>query len=220
MGNTSQKQPNVCVVDQGSQWSHMKRRTDITDVQCYTTEKVALIGDTDSGKSSLISRARNGEFQESSKTIGTDVWHMYFDDETTNTTIDLQIFDTTGTVKYKTIVNAYLKGSTAVAIVFDCTSLESFQKLSTYIEQVKLEIYPEPLVIYIVRNKVDKQNQLVSMEQTRAFANEMGCFCIETSAKTGLNVDELFMDVASHILSAKQKMEYDAFCNAHMVPTK
>jgi Ras-related protein Rab-11A len=169
--------------------------------------KVVLLGDTGSGKSSILTRATKNEFCHSThQTVGVDFGCIRFKDQSTETIIQLQIFDTAGVKRYQPMVKSFLKGCDGIAIIFDCTSIGALEKIDPYLTLVHDEC-ENNTAIFLVRNKTDAENQHISMEQTRAFAKEKGCFCMETSAKMALNVDALFEEMATRILSTQEKQK-------------
>jgi small GTP-binding protein len=196
------------------------RRCRDTPYEIDNVEKVALIGDSGSGKTSLLTRVTKDEFiQPTTKSVGIEFGFVCFEDVVEKTVTKLQIWDTAGEKRYQVIADAYLKGCAGVAIIFDCTSSESFKALDSYITQVGEMVGPDT-VIYIVRNKIDEENQqvgeesnhqrcFVTMEQTREFATAKGCFCMETSAKMDINVGELFEKMAERILFMRKRTKRD-----------
>ena len=118
--------------------------------------KIILIGDSGTGKTSLINRYIYNNFHEKYLcTIGVDFMmkKVVLDD---NTVIKLQIWDTAGMEKYKQITSTYYRGAQGAIVVFDLSSQTSFNSVSKWVNDFKQISNPNyHQTIYIVGNKND-----------------------------------------------------------------
>lgn len=165
--------------------------------------KILIIGETAVGKSCLLLRFAEDKFnQDFLTTIGIDfkVRHVIIDDAK----IKLQIWDTAGQEKFRTIAKGYFRGANGIIIVFDVTSRDTFNQCKTWMNSIK-ETMTEPVDIVLVGNKCD-MTRVITEEEAQTLANEMGVKYFETSAKTGQNVENTFMELAT---MAKRRKDAD-----------
>ena len=155
--------------------------------------KVILIGDSNTGKTSLINRFVNKTFDEKYLcTIGVDFFMKTI--EVDEQTIKLQIWDTAGMEKYKSISSSYYRGSHAAFVIFDLTNKNTFDSITKWIEAYHKSNNPQfQKNVVLIGNKSDLVD---SREITRAeaenFAKMNKMVYWETSAKEGNNVEEVF----------------------------
>ena len=117
---------------------------------------------------------------------------MYLEDQT----VRLQLWDTTGQERFKSLIPSYIRDSTAAVVVYDVTHIESFHQTSKWIEEVREERGGD-IIIILVGNRMDLSSERqVTTEEGEAKAKELNTMFIETSAKTGYNVKQLFRQVA------------------------
>lgn len=154
--------------------------------------KLVLLGDASVGKSCLVVRFAKGEFYEYQEpTIG-----AAFMTQTVNLNSEVvkyEIWDTAGQERYKSLVPMYYRGAAAAVIVYDITSKESFDAAKGWVS----ELQGANTLIALAGNKVDLEaSRVVEREAVRAYAEQMGVLFMETSAKSGQNVQELFREIA------------------------
>ena len=93
--------------------------------------------------------------------------------------------------------------------MYDITSRESFVSLARWIAEAKTHGNKD-ITLILVGNKSDlEENREVTVEEAHAFADQNSLLYIETSAKTGENVDAAFINVAKEILTKIENAEYD-----------
>jgi small GTP-binding protein len=169
-----------------------------------TLVKLLLIGESAVGKSCLLLRFAENKFQESFlSTIGIDfkVRHVEIND----TKVKLQIWDTAGQEKFRTITKAYYRGAHGIMLVFDVTNVDTFTQTRQWINSIH-ENVTDPVAIILIGNKVDMEGRKVTKEQAQALADEFKVEYFETSAKDGSNVESTFFHLATVILNDKQMM--------------
>ena len=115
--------------------------------------------------------------------------------------IKLQIWDTAGQERFKTITTSYYKGAHAIIVVFDITDRDSFDHVRNWMADID-KFGKEGVLRILVGNKCDlAHNRQVTMEEAKEIANKYGIKYIETSAKDTINIDDLFISTAKHLLS-------------------
>ncbi|EEC49651.1 predicted protein [Phaeodactylum tricornutum CCAP 1055/1] len=161
--------------------------------------KLVLIGDSGVGKSCLLLRFADDAFTESYiSTIGVDF--RFRTVKIDKKTVKLQIWDTAGQERFRTITSAYYRGADGIIMVFDVTSTDSFDHVNDWLKEVN-RYAAEGTVKLLVGNKSDRTaDRVVTEEQAREFADELGIPFIETSAKSAKNVEEAFLTMAGELI--------------------
>ncbi|CAM4614238.1 hypothetical protein R3I94_013620 [Phoxinus phoxinus] len=158
--------------------------------------KLVFLGEQSVGKTSLITRFMYDSFDNTYQaTIGIDFLSktMYLEDRT----IRLQLWDTAGQERFRSLIPSYIRDSAAAVVVYDIANLNSFQQTSKWIDDVRTERGSD-VIIMLVGNKTDlADKRQVSVEAAEKKARELGVMYIETSAKAGYNVKQLFRRVAA-----------------------
>lgn len=159
--------------------------------------KIVLIGDTQVGKTSIVTRLVKGRFDENNvATIGAALQNYYVQRESGN--VGLQIWDTAGQEKFRSLAPMYYRTANVAILVYDITKPETFHSLEAWEKEVTGK-GPQGLKIVIVGNKKD-------IEEERALSAKIGedfclqhqcCFFTEVSAKTGEGILDLFTRVAA-----------------------
>ena len=170
--------------------------------------KIILIGSSGVGKSSLIQRYTQKTFEDVYDcTIGVDFFTKTID--VNGKTVKLQIWDTAGTEKYRSITSSYYRGSHCALIVFDLTSKDSFESLPTWIENYYKNCNQEfDKNVIMIGNKIDlSEKRDVTQEKINDFIKLNNLVYFETSAKTGENVDESFQYIAQKLMEEQELKE-------------
>jgi len=160
--------------------------------------KVALIGDMSVGKTSILRRYVHGDFAENmERTIGVDFSAKTLFDFSKE---KIQVWDTSGQERFRTITSGYYRGMHAIILVYDVTKMATFVSLKGWIDDVIKKI-PEQPFFSLLGNKVDEDRGLWEVKPKRAskFAMEHGMPFIEVSAKSGTNVDAAFETTVEHM---------------------
>lgn len=168
--------------------------------------KLVFLGEQSVGKTSLITRFMYDSFDNTYQaTIGIDFLSktMYLEDRT----VRLQLWDTAGQERFRSLIPSYIRDSTVAVVVFDITNANSFQQVNKWIEDVRAERGTD-VIIMLVGNKTDLQDKRqVSMEEGERKAQELNVMFIETSAKAGYNVKQLFRRVAAALPGMENTQE-------------
>ena len=150
------------------------------------------MGDSEVGKSCFLMRYSDNVFVENYiTTIGLDykLKNVKLD---SGKTIKVQLWDTAGQDKYRTIAKNYFKGSHGILLLYDITKQSSFNNIREWIQDIREEVSPKA-IIFLIGNKIDLADQRkISKEKGIELAEEYKLPFFEASAKSGENVDEVF----------------------------
>jgi small GTP-binding protein len=161
--------------------------------------KLILIGNSGVGKSSIIQRYMKNTFEESYKcTIGVDFLMKTLN--LNGKTVKLQLWDTAGQEKYKSMVASYYRGANVALVVFDITNHASFDSLPVWIENY-YKNGPEEKNIILIGNKKDmEESRQVTRQEAEIFSETNNMMYFETSAKEGDNIEYIFTYAAEKLL--------------------
>lgn len=91
-----------------------------------------------------------------------------------------------------------------IILVYDCTEEKSFSNISNWMKQIEQHASKDVAKV-LVGNKADKEDKVIDKETGKQLADEYGLEFFETSAKSGLNIAELFEHIAHSIIKDKKK---------------
>ena len=179
--------------------------TDKTDANYELTFKIIILGDSFVGKSCLSLKAVKGTFNKIySSTVGFEFLNYSVNIE--NYKINLQIWDTCGQEAYRSLISSFYHSSALAILVYSIDNEKSFNNLENWINEVKTKGNPD-ISLILIGNKADLEDK---RQVTKEMANEM-CennnikIFLETSAKTGINVNNLFLEAAKILLEQHKK---------------
>jgi len=190
--------------------------------------KLVLLGEASVGKSSVVLRFVNADFQENKEpTIGAAflTQKCRLDDRT----IKFEIWDTAGQERFHSLAPMYYRNAQAAIVMYDITRASSLDKAKFWVRELQRQANTS-MVIMLCGNKLDLANatafsddeeqqkerdikddkydeegeepkpyRQVAYEEGNSYAVEQGLLFSETSAKTGENVNELFTDIAKNL---------------------
>lgn len=117
---------------------------------------------------------------------------MYLEDRT----VRLQLWDTAGQERFRSLIPSYIRDSSVAVVVYDISNAKSFQNTRKWIDDVRGE-RGNDVIIVLVGNKTDLNDKReVTTAQGEEEAKKNGLMFIETSAKVGHNVKQLFRRIA------------------------
>ncbi|XP_019877206.1 ras-related protein Rab-18-B-like [Aethina tumida] len=171
----------------------------MNDEDILTTLKILIIGESGVGKSSLLLRFTEDNFDpEQTLTIGVDF-------KTKRICVDgnpvkLAIWDTAGQERFRTLTPSYYRDAQGAILVFDVSSYTTFAKLETWLNELETYSTKSNIVKMIVGNKIDMENREVTREEAMKFARRHQTLYIEASAKTRDGVECAFEELVHKII--------------------
>ena len=169
--------------------------------------KVILIGDIQVGKTSIFNQFLEQKYQKNyGATLSVDfkVKSIFINE---NTVADLQVWDTCGEERFKTITRQYYRDINGCFLVFDLTSVSSFESCEKWLADMR-EHGPEHTVIMLVGNKCDLVDQRkIAYNDSKNFANNSGIDYIEVSALTGENIKVIFEELTKSMIKLNDFLE-------------
>ncbi|KAK7572140.1 hypothetical protein V9T40_014612 [Parthenolecanium corni] len=166
--------------------------------------KLLLIGDSGVGKTSVLFRFSEDAFNTTFiSTIGIDFKIRTI--EMDGKRIKLQIWDTAGQERFRTITTAYYRGAMGIILVYDVTDAKTFENIKNWIRNIEENASADVEKI-LLGNKCELEDRRqVTKERGERLAVEHGIKFLETSAKTGANVEEAFLTLARDIKTKTEK---------------
>ena len=157
--------------------------------------KIIVIGNSGVGKSCLTLKATQDIFKEDfASTIGFQFFsfHVKINDKI----FKLQIWDTCGQEIYRSLITNFYRSTALAIICYSVNDRKSFEEAEIWLKQVKMNSDPD-CKVFLIANKIDLPNRVVTSEEGMKYKkdNDFECY-METSAKTGVNVRELFVNCA------------------------
>ena len=178
--------------------------TDFTSLQL----KLLIIGEPNSGKTSLVRRYCNGVFDESYRaTIGVDfaVKVLEYPSEQ-YPDIELRLWDIAGQDKYINFTRVYYSGAHGAIIVYDITNDDNIDNWKERLDSICIfENKDIHLPCMLVGNKIDlidRDNIDMYISRNENYKNELKFDdCMLISVKENININQLFNDMIKLILS-------------------
>lgn len=168
--------------------------------------KVILIGPAAVGKTSLLVRFVQEKFKEIYEyTMGVD----YLSKEVEfrrNHIARLTIWDIGGQERFRFLHNTFYRGSNGALVVFDLTRGYTFDEIRDWIYEMK-ELAGEDIPFVLIGNKSDlitDVGRTVDLLEIKEFAANEGSIYVETSAKTGENVEDAFIELCLRMAKLKE----------------
>ena len=124
--------------------------------------------------------------------------------------IKAQIWDSAGQERYKAIVAGHYRRAAGALIVFDVTKKSTFEHATNWLKNIN-EMAEKNCISYLIGNKADliegnESLREVSVEEAQKYAKENGLKYYESSALTGMKINDCFEDLLQEIYNERRKI--------------
>ncbi|MCG3224520.1 MAG: GTP-binding protein, partial [Candidatus Heimdallarchaeota archaeon] len=162
--------------------------------------KLVLGGDGGVGKTSMVTRYVDNVFDADYKsTIGTSIMKKECEFDGLKSKVRFVIWDLAGQSQFKRVRSSYVANAEVGILVFDVTQRETYDNIKIWHEEFLKEA--QNISLILIGNKIDLVDSIVvSTEEGVKLANQLGLSYIETSAKTGENIEDAFKTLALQII--------------------
>ena len=167
------------------------------------TCKVVLVGETGVGKTAIISRYIRDTFNKGQEP---STMASYTNKEITitefNTKLKLDIWDTAGQEKYRSLAKIFYKDAVVIILVYDITKADSFTEIMEYwLDEIKANSNKNA-ILALAANKEDLYNEAtISEKEGQMYADTIGAIFKRTSALSNVGIDELFQLIGKKYLN-------------------
>ena len=161
--------------------------------------KIIIVGDSGVGKSCLSIKATRNYFEDFySPTVGFEF--LTFNVKVDEKIVKLQIWDTCGQEVYRSLISSFYRSASLAIIVYSIENADSFNNIEKWLNDIKTQSNPD-VKIFLIGNKADLEDKRKITKTTgEKFCQEHQIsFFAETSAKTGFNVENVFVEVAKEL---------------------
>ncbi|XP_035653113.1 ras-related protein Rab-5B-like [Oncorhynchus keta] len=160
--------------------------------------KLVLLGETSVGKSSLLLQFVKGQYQDfGESTIGAAFLTQMVSVD--SAMVKFEIWDTAGQERYHSLAPMYYRGAQAAIVVYDITNTETFVRAKAWVSELQKQASTN-MVIALAGNKADwSANRAVEYTDGQGYAADNSLLFMETSAKTAMNVNNLFLAIAKKL---------------------
>ena len=171
----------------------------MSNQQTQIKVKIITIGDSNVGKTALVNRYIKNEFIP---TVLTSGFGEHFRELTMkdNGKISLNITETAGQEKFKSMGSQYFKNVDAILFVFDLSNKQTFTNINNWIKFFKENTSDEDIPKYLIGNKKDLEKE-VNEDMIELFLEEHKDFVYkETSSKEDTNtIKDMFQEIAENL---------------------
>lgn len=179
--------------------------------------KLCFVGDSAVGKTSFIMRYCMGTFyQSTSATLGVDFHIKVLQNNGKN--IALQLWDTCGQERFRSIAVSYFRKADGAVLMYDCTNEKTFLNAREWVQSINY-MSDKAVPVILVANKIDLRDELrasgkrvIEYEEGLRLAGEFGSLFFETSIKDGTNVDDSLNDLVG-LMNTNQEKEIQSSSN-------
>ena len=168
--------------------------------------KIIIVGDSGVGKSCLSIKATRNYFEDFySPTVGFEF--LTFNVKVDEKIVKLQIWDTCGQEVYRSLISSFYRSASLAIIVYSIDNEESFNNIEKWLNDVKSQSNPN-VKIFLIGNKADLEDKrkVARIEGEKFYNDHKLNYFIETSAKTGFNVQNVFIKAAKELYLTNEEL--------------
>lgn len=179
------------------------------EMENSTLYRVVTIGDSAVGKTSLINCLMGSEFNPNEQSTVGAMFILHVE-EYAGKRMELQVWDTAGQEKFRSLGPIYYRNADVAVVVFDMTNSLTYDNLDSWISSF-IETAGTDSLIVIAANKCDLAEQRnVEHSTVQRWSFEKGYLFFETSAVTGYGVKEMFAKIGEELYNRKSRRVAEA----------
>lgn len=169
--------------------------------------KIVVLGEGAVGKTAIVTRFSHGFFRTDYKTtIGSQFAVKNIEIPSIDgsmLTVKLQIWDVAGQSRFQILRPMYYRGASGGLLVYDVSRRRTFLALDEWLNELRKAINKDiPLVL--VANKTDLPDRVVEPSEGHGFAQERNMPYVESSAKTGQGIVDIFEELAKILVKQRE----------------
>lgn len=170
--------------------------------------KAIMIGDTGVGKTTLMRKMTEKQFfYNNTPTIGVDFFTVTT--KVNNSNVKINIWDTAGHERYKTLVKTYFKNNSICYVVYDVCNKSTFLSIPEWINTFKINSSNVHALIVILANKVDdKTKRVVTVEEGKAMAVKFNAIYVEISSMASLGLSKFVTEPLVQLLELYKQKQF------------
>ncbi|ELP91041.1 hypothetical protein EIN_267670 [Entamoeba invadens IP1] len=164
--------------------------------------KLAIVGESSVGKTSICNVMSKGSFIETTPTVGAEFYkfkYTFKDKE-----VSISLFDTSGEERFHSVPTSYYHKASGVIVVYDVSKEDTFTKLDYWVTSIKDN--SDVKAIICVGNKTDLEHKVKS-EIAKQYAQVNGMIFTETSAKNNEGIKELVDEMIATVLQNSESFD-------------
>lgn len=163
--------------------------------------KCVILGDENSGKTSIVDKLTKKTFNENvDPTVGVE-YHVK-----TYNNCKLRLWTVSGNYRFRNIIKVYYSNTKAFVLVYDVTCRKSFESIDLWLKDI-----PKNCILFLVGNKSENKDRIIEEEEGKKKAEENFMIFMETSAKSGENInltfEMLYNEIRKFIIEPEVKEE-------------
>jgi small GTP-binding protein len=169
--------------------------------------KFVVLGDGGVGKTTLLHRYVEGRFMDTSTmTIGVEFLTKQIELNSTNSQsylINLILWDISGQMRFRFMIERYMRGAAGALILFDITNMTSFVNIEKWVQLTKKYYRNLPMVLIAAKCDLEEFSMVADIYAKKTQTRFGMVDFIKTSSKTGLNVDTAFESLVDYVIKSK-----------------
>lgn len=167
--------------------------------------KICLIGDSQVGKTSIVTRYATETFKQFTSTVGVE-FYLKRTVLPGPRHVTLKVWDIGGDAMKGRMLDKYVFGANAVMLIYDVTNYNTFENLEQWLRasQKVTNSMDKPPTYALVANKIDQEHlRTVKSDRHHKFAQENGLLTYAVSAKTSEGVNLCFQKIAAELVGIR-----------------
>ena len=169
---------------------------------------VLLVGDCSVGKTSIINRYINGIFNKNIKNTVNIEFQVKSINLKNDTVVDLKIWDTCGSEKFRSVTKNFYRNSDGIFLVFDLKSFDSFSDIPLFLSDIQDICDIKTKCIMLIGNKSDIPSDIIDVKENdveQFLKKNKKIKYLSVSAKNGDNIKQMFVQMSEMIVENMNK---------------